>query len=232
VLNGPAVILDAGVCIGWWAAGRSSSPKPSAHIVRGIHKLLVCSVPVARSSRRCRCGPMERKSLSASGEEWTNDQLEAKNRKEDQEPAPKGCGAYALADRCSDPHGQQCGKDRECGQGNIPDMESSATRQARRKRNCGDRERQSQCLDKVIFGKAYGLEIGNGGTRENPGAGHAAARRANRYPAAGTGSRADTGRAVADSAGLTAGSAAGVRYAPPEADIPSLFSASLLLAEN
>jgi len=64
-----------------------------------------------------------------------NGEFKAKNCDEDKEPAPKGCGAYALTDRCSDPHAQQRGNDCECGQGNISKMESSATSQARRKRN-------------------------------------------------------------------------------------------------
>ncbi|HET6160740.1 MAG TPA: hypothetical protein VFE34_20510 [Dongiaceae bacterium] len=74
--------------------------------------------------------------VSDSEEEWTNDEFKAKHGKEDQEPAPKGCSTYALTDCCSDPHTQQRGNDRKCGQGNIPKMESSATSQARRKRNC------------------------------------------------------------------------------------------------
>src|SRR5215475_13083312 len=108
-------------------------------------------------------------SSSASEAEWTNDEFKAKNGKEDQEPAPEGCSTYALTDCCSDPHAQQRGNDRKCGQGSIPKMESSATSQARRKRNCRDRERQSERLDKIIFGKAEGLEIGNGGDHKNPG---------------------------------------------------------------
>jgi hypothetical protein len=87
-------------------------------------------------------GPMERMGLRseassfASEEEWTNDEFKAENGKEDQEPAPKGCSTYALTDRCSDPHTQQRGNDRKCGQGNISEMEGSTTSQARGKRNC------------------------------------------------------------------------------------------------
>src|SRR5215813_5983330 len=75
-------------------------------------------------------------SSSSSGKEWTNDEFKAKDGKEDQEPAPKGCSTYALTDYCSDPHTQQRGNDRECGQSNISKMESSATSQDRRERNC------------------------------------------------------------------------------------------------
>src|SRR5690349_292526 len=106
-------------------------------------------------------------SSSASEEEWANDEFKAKYGKEDQEPAPKRGGAYAPPDRCSDPHTQQRGNDRECGQGNVPKVKSSATSQARRQRDCRDRERQAERLDKMIFGKAEGLEIGNGGDRKN-----------------------------------------------------------------
>jgi hypothetical protein len=43
-------------------------------------------------------------------------EFKAKNGDEDQEPAPKSCGAYALTDHCSDLHAQQRGNDREGGQ--------------------------------------------------------------------------------------------------------------------
>src|SRR5262249_42365641 len=106
---------------------------------------------------------------SSVSEEWANDEFKAKNGKEDHEPAAKSCSTYALTDRCSDPHAQKRGNDSKGGQGNISKMESSATSQSRGKRNCRDRERQPERLDKIIFGKAEGLKIGNGGNHKNPG---------------------------------------------------------------
>ena len=80
--------------------------------------------------------PQIRRFLRASLQAHDYQVIEAENGKEDQEPAPKGCSTYALTDRCSDPHTQQRGNDRKCGQGNISEMEGSTTSQARRKRNC------------------------------------------------------------------------------------------------
>ena len=107
-------------------------------------------------------------SSSASEEEWTNDEFKAKNGKEDQEPAPKGCSAYALTDRCSDPRAQQRGNDRECGQSNISTWKAPPRAKPAASAIVEDRERQSQCLDKIIFGKTDGLEIGNGGITKTP----------------------------------------------------------------
>ena len=115
-----------------------------------------------------RKSPMRRR--NASLQKRVQKELDAKEQKADQKPAPERRKANPLTEPLTNLHAQKCWQHSKGGSPGIAAVKGAMAREPGRKRNRRDRKGKAQSLDEIVAEKAKRLDIRDGGDDKNAGA--------------------------------------------------------------